>query len=116
VLARLAVRLGEGAAFAAEPVERYRPEGAYRPVPFQAPSRRSAAARPALPIVAGPARAAGGGARATAGPEWPGADAASRPTRLLAAPAPVVAEGEGGRLTALRAGGRSRAVLAMEGP
>ena len=46
VLARLAVRLGDGALFAAEPVERYRPEGAYRPVPFRpAPPRRAARAR-----------------------------------------------------------------------
>jgi protein ImuB len=30
--------------------------------------------------------------------------------------APIVAEGEGGRLTALRIDGRARAVLAMEGP
>lgn len=41
---------------------------------------------------------------------------AFRPTRLLAAPEQVVAEGEGGRLTALRVGGRDRAVLALEGP
>jgi protein ImuB len=90
VLARLAVRLGDGALFAAEPVERYRPELAYRPVPFR-PDR----------------------ARAR-----PGADAepAPRPTRLLASPSPVVAEGEGGRLTALRIAGRARAVLALEGP
>jgi protein ImuB len=39
-----------------------------------------------------------------------------RPTRLLAVPAPVVAEGEGGRVTALRVGGKARAVLAMDGP
>ena len=44
------------------------------------------------------------------------ADAPPRPTRLLAAPAPVVAEGEGGRLTALRVDGRARPVLAFEGP
>jgi protein ImuB len=90
VLSRLAVRLGEGALFAAEPVERYRPEAAYRPVPF----------RPAT------------GARRAA-------DAAAttcRPTRLLASPTPVVAEGEGGRVTALRVDGLARAVLAMDGP
>lgn len=91
VLARLAVRLGDGALFAAEPVERYRPEGAYRSVPFR-PDRvqRPAGAEPAA--------------------------TAPRPTRLLATPAPVVAEGEGGRLTALRVEGRARAVLATEGP
>jgi protein ImuB len=90
VLARLAVRLGDGALFAAEPVDRHRPEGAYRAVPFRAGGRRGRAVEedPAPP----------------------------RPTRLLAAPAPVVAEGEGGRLTALRVDGRARPVLALEGP
>jgi protein ImuB len=92
VLARLAVRLGDGALFAAEPVDRYRPEGAYRPVPFRPPR-----------------------ARVRAG-EVGGTVAPPRPTRLLAEPAPIVAEGEGGRLTALRVGGRARAVLAWDGP
>jgi protein ImuB len=91
VLARLAARLGEGALFAAEPVARYRPEGAYRPIPF----------------------APAGGRRG----EGPSADTpAPRPVRLLAVPAPIVAEGEGGRLTALRVEGRARAVLGMAGP
>ena len=31
-------------------------------------------------------------------------------------PAPILAEGEGGRVTALRVEGRARAVIAMEGP
>ncbi len=88
VLARIGVRLGDGAAFAAEPVERHRPEAAYRAVPF----------------------------RPKAGRRSGSYDGPSRPTRLLAAPSPVVAEGEGGRLTALRIDGRARAVLAMEGP
>lgn len=90
VLARLAVRLGDGAMFSAEPVERYRPEQAYRPVPFR-PGR------------APPRNGASG-------------EAPPRPTRLLSEPWPVVAEGEGGRLTALRVGGRARAVLALSGP
>jgi protein ImuB len=95
VLARLAVRLGERSLFAAEPVERYRPERAYRPVPFH-PSR---------------------GARSTpAAPAESPAESPHRPTRLLPAPEQVVAEGEGGRLTALRVGGRDRAVLGYEGP
>ncbi len=94
VLARLAVRLGDAALFAAEPVDRHRPEGAYRPVPFRSGGRRRRTSAPA----------------AVDAPEPP------RPTRLLAAPAPVVAEGEGGRLTALRVDGRPRAVLAFEGP
>jgi protein ImuB len=92
VLARLALRLGDEALFAAEPVERYRPEGAYRTVPFRAGPRRS------------PAPAAV--------PE----EATHRPTRLLPRPEQVVAEGEGGRLTALRVGGKDRAVLSAEGP
>jgi protein ImuB len=98
VLARLAVRLGDGALFAAEPVERYRPEGAYRAVPFRPEPRR---ARPAPPAAA-----------TACEPEAP----PPRPTRLLGAPELVVAEGEGGRLTALRVGGRDRAVLSYEGP
>jgi protein ImuB len=97
VLARLAVRLGEGALFAAEPVARYRPERAYQAVPFAAspaggrPARRA----PAVEV-----------------PE----EAAHRPTRLLPTPELVVAEGEGGRLTAVRVGGQDRAVLALSGP
>jgi protein ImuB len=39
-----------------------------------------------------------------------------RPTRLLAKPQHVVAEGEGGRLTALHVEGRARAVLDLHGP
>ena len=31
-------------------------------------------------------------------------------------PAPIVGEGEGGRVTALRVDGRSRAVIAIDGP
>lgn len=95
VLARLAVKLGDGALFAAEPVERYRPESAYRAVPFQS----------------GP-RYAPGSASGPAGLE----EAGQRPTRLLPEPELVVAEGEGGRLTALRVGGQDRAVLAFHGP
>jgi protein ImuB len=91
VLARLAVRLGDGALFAAEPAERYQPEGAYRAVPFRPKASRARAAAP-------------------------GAEASRRPTRLLSAPTAVVAEGEGGRVTALRVDGRARPVLAMEGP
>jgi protein ImuB len=98
VLARLAVRLGEDALFAAEPVDRHRPERAYRAVPFGGPGGRR------------PARV-----RAGARPA-PEAGVEQRPTRLLPAPELVVAVGEGGRLTALRVGGRERAVLAFEGP
>jgi protein ImuB len=73
-------------------VDRYRPEGAYRAVPFRPPRA------PGRPGAVG------------------GAVAPPRPTRLLAEPASIVAEGEGGRLTALRVGGRARAVLSWEGP
>ena len=39
--------------------------------------------------------------------------AALRPTRLLAHPEPLLALGEGGRLTAVRAGGRTLRVLEL---
>jgi protein ImuB len=120
VLARLAVRLGDGAMFAAEPVDRYRPEGAYRAVPFRTGPRRrrSGAAKPAQSSLAGvPASDREAPPAAAACPAASSAaEEGARPTRLLAVPAPVVAEGEGGRLTALRVDGRARAVLAMEGP
>jgi protein ImuB len=118
VLARLAVRLGDGALFAAEPVERYRPEGAYRAVPFRTGARRRRSGAPrapqgALALAIGEADAAPADGVAAS---RSAAEEGARPTRLLAVPAPVVAEGEGGRLTALRVDGRARAVLAMEGP
>jgi protein ImuB len=96
VLARLAARLGDGALFAAEPVECYRPEGAYRAVPFR-PERPGRGERRDREDAAGP-------------------PAAPRPTRLLGTPAAVLAETEGGRLKTLRLEGRARAVLAMDGP
>jgi protein ImuB len=92
-LARLSARLGEEAVFAAEAADRHRPEAAYRTAPF----------------------GAGTGVEGEAGREGAEADGA-RPTRLLRAPRPVVAEGEGGRLTALRLDGRAHAVLALAGP
>ncbi len=101
VLARLGARLGDGALFAAEPVERYRPEGAYRPVPFHPDAARAGGRRGAAGVGPFPDTGGAGG---------------TRPTRLLAAPEQVVAQGEGGRLTALRVGGRDRRVLAFEGP
>ncbi|WP_242339090.1 MULTISPECIES: DNA polymerase Y family protein [Anaeromyxobacter] len=102
VLARLGVRLGEGAIFAAEPVERYRPEAAYRAVPFRPAVARASALRSL-----GGSPGAGALAPSAAEP---------RPTRLVDPPTPIQAEGEGGRVTALRVEGRARAVLAMEGP
>jgi protein ImuB len=94
VLARLAGRLGDDACFAAVPVERHRPEAAYRPIPF--PQGRRA------------------GARSEGGEETP--LGRFRPTRLLPEPRPVVAQGEGGRITAIRVEGRAHAVESMEGP
>jgi len=93
VLARLAARLGADGAFAAEPVDRHRPEAAYRAAPFRASPRRTG----------------GGGGEEDAPPP-------PRPTRLLAAPLPLVAEGEGGRLTAVRLEGRAFPVAALSPP
>lgn len=39
-----------------------------------------------------------------------------RPTRLVDPPRPVVALGEGGRITSLRVDGKALAVLAISGP
>ena len=114
VLSRLAARLGEAALFAAEPADRHRPEAAYRPVPFRpSPSGRGHSDSAET--------ARGEGARTptptpTSTPTpTPGSDGI-RPTRLLSPPRPVVAEGEGGRLTALRVDGRAFAVVALAGP
>jgi protein ImuB len=115
VLTRLAVRLGDGAVFAAEPVERYRPEAAYRAVPFRPAGRRGPADRGGAGSAARRARAAAGEETTRSAPATAASDA-PRPTRLLATPELVVAEGEGGRLTALRVGGRDRSVLAFQGP
>lgn len=146
VLARLAGRLGEEALFAAEPVERHRPEAAYRPIPFRRERRGQGAApaarrRGVAPEVGdggaerggeagageGEGSAGTGGWGAAVGAALPGCDAVAapdalpplgrfRPTRLLAEPRPLIAQGEGGRLTALRVDGRAHAVEAMEGP
>jgi len=121
VLARLATRLGDEALFAAEPVDRYRPEGAYRPVPFRPHGEGRKDAGGASPGKPAPGRPAPGNkvrgfvpGAPPAGPD--GAVEGQRPTRLLAEPVPVVAEGEGGRLTALRVEGTDRAVLDVSGP
>ena len=92
-LSRLAARLGEGSLLAAESADRHRPEAAYRVAPF----RHEGAGR-------------GNGRMTGTGPH-PG-----RPTRLLDPPRPVVALGEGGRLTSLRVEGAVRAVLSLSGP
>ena len=103
VLARLAGRLGDGALFAAEQVERHRPEAAYRPIPFRRERREG---RPK----------GGDAAPLLDGPDAPPALGRFRPTRLLAVPRAIIAEGEGGRITALRVDGRAHTVDAMEGP
>jgi protein ImuB len=94
VLARLTARLGEGNVFAAEPVERHRPEVAVRRRSFRRERAR--------------------GERR--GDLAAGEEAPPRPTRLLPAPLPAVAEGEGGRVTALRVDGRAHRVLSMSPP
>ncbi len=136
VLARLAARLGEGAAFAAAPADRHRPEAAYRTGPFagkegrkgkrtvpRAPGARGAA--PAPPLRRGRGRAASttslageGAARLPPGeePASPPAAELPRPTRLLASPVALVALGEGGRLAAVRCQGRTHRVLALSPP
>ena len=111
VLARLGGRLGDGAVLAAEPVDRHRPEAAWRTGPFRPPRGG-----------AGGGWGDGAGRGAEARPQGeltllaaePVAD--PRPTRLLAEPLPVVATGEGGRVSALRLEGRGHAVLSFEGP
>ncbi len=100
-LSRLTARLGERSLFAAEAADRHRPEAAYRAAPF----RRG-----------GAGRRAGTGRNAGAGPPESPEPPPGRPTRLLDPPRPVVALGEGGRLTELRIDGTARAVLSLAGP
>ncbi len=116
VLARIAARLGDGAFFAAEAVDRYRPEAAYREAPFggRADARRVTEAGKGRR----PRRRAS--AAATCPRTEPGASGEAappltdaRPTRLLPKPQPIVALGEGGRLTAVRVAGRTLRVVAL---
>jgi protein ImuB len=140
VLTRLAGRLGDGAIFAAEPVDRHRPEAAWRAAPFRPKTLGCAGAGPPTSILANLAASRAGslskGERKRGAPRTRGAASAAaadaalrlepafadpdpgryRPTRLLPAPAPVVAEGEGGRITSLRFGNREHAVVALDGP
>jgi protein ImuB len=106
VLARLAARLGDRALFAAEPLERHRPEAAYRATSFGRKGGKRRGRR---------AAAATGTADGTDPASPPSADLA-RPTRLLPAPVPLVALGEGGRLAAVRFQGRTHRVLALSRP
>jgi len=114
VLSRLAARLGEGALFAAEPADRHRPEAAYRPAPFREDAARVGAGKEGVVASRGARR--NGAANGGAAPGLDAAPLAVRPTRLLEPPHPVVAEGEGGRLTALRVDGSAHGVLALAGP
>lgn len=105
VLARLSARLGEGALFAAAPADRHRPEAAYVPTAFAGDEEPRGAPR----------------AREEAAPYGPapppGASTATvRPSRLFPEPRPLVAEGEGGRVTAMRLDGRAYPVLLLVGP
>ena len=54
-----------------------------------------------------------GGKRASTPAPTATANSPARPTRLLARPEPLLALGEGGRLTAVRAGGRTLRVLEL---
>lgn len=98
VLTRLAARLGDEALFAARPVDRHRPEAAYAPAAFAGRRREREGRRAAIP---------------TSAEGVPPPSALSRPTRLLARPEPLLALGEGGRLAAVRAFGRTLRVLAL---
>ena len=109
VLARLAARLGDGALFSAAPVDRYRPEVAYAAGAFTRQRHRRRVDR----------RTKRGGAGQSSGSAAPSAAASPasgelvRPTRLLARPLPLLALGEGGRVTAIRAGAQTFRVLAF---
>jgi protein ImuB len=129
VLARLAARLGDEAVFAAEPADRYRPESAYGVRPFLDPGSSVAARSPATCSGAGlddaggrrgrkakpGRRGARSGHRDASASDVPDTEssAPARPTRLLPRPEPLVALGEGGRLAAVRLGGRTLRVLAL---
>jgi protein ImuB len=115
VLARLAARLGDGAFFAAEPADRHRPEAAYRTAPFRAGKGSAEAERRAQAQEPAPERRRPRTA-SWAEPSSPPREALARPTRLLTAPLPLVALGEGGRLAAVRAAGRTHRVQELSPP
>jgi protein ImuB len=108
VLTRLAARLGDGALFAAQLMDRHRPEAAYQAGAFAGGRRRSAKAGKGRR-----GRGEGGRPGDEAMEAAPPISALVRPTRLLPRPQPLVALGEGGRLTALRVGTRTLRVLAL---
>lgn len=119
VLARLAARLGDGAAFSAEPVERHRPEAAYRSAPFLGGRRsgeRAGSGQPALAQPEDPSRKRRPRTADWAAPASPPRSALERPTRLLAEPIPLVALGEGGRIAAVRFLGGLHRVLSFSPP
>jgi len=119
VLARLGGRLGEGAVLAAEPVDRHRPEAAWRTAPFRPPRGGAGGgwAEGAGTVAAGTDGTDGTESRrARPSPRQASFADHARPTRLLATPLQVVVTGEGGRVSALRLEGRGHAVLSFEGP
>ncbi len=101
-LSRLSARLGERSLFAAEAADRHRPEMAYRATPFRSGAPPATAMR----------HPASGAKPLPPAPDPP----PGRPTRLLDPPRPVVATGEGGRISTLRIDGVPRAVLSLVGP
>ncbi|OFX19693.1 MAG: hypothetical protein A2V77_07120 [Anaeromyxobacter sp. RBG_16_69_14] len=131
VLVRLAARLGDGALFAAEPVNRHRPESAYQAGAFAVKKDRrketgkgtGKGRRNRANGAEGPSNGVEAGSERLSSPAAsPPISALVRPTRLLPHPQPLVALGEGGRLTALRvdqpgqrvgAGGQTLRVLAL---
>ena len=115
VLARLSARLGREALFAAASVDRHRPEAAYEPLAFAGKRREGErTGRARRRRAGGPGRSLPAAAASDASP--PPLGDLVRPTRLLARPEPLVALGEGGRLTDLRFGGRTVRVLALSPP
>jgi protein ImuB len=125
VLSRLAARLGDRALFAAEPQERHRPEAAYAPGPFRGGRNgkgRKAPTPTSDPWTDHPERREARRAersRRTPDDEDPASPPLAglvRPTRLLPAPLPLVALGEGGRIAAVRCRGRIHRVLSLSRP
>jgi protein ImuB len=110
-LSRLAARLGDGALCTAEPLERHRPEAAYRTAAF---SGRSRGGLPAAAPREKPRRRSR--TADVAGPASPPLAELCRPTRLLPVPLPLVALGEGGRIAAVRCQGRTCRVLTFSPP
>jgi len=115
VLTRLAARLGNEALFAARPVDCHRPEAAYAAAAFAAgkPEEEGRRSRGRDTAATATATVSSTSNAATSTEGVPPPSVLSRPTRLLARPEPLLALGEGGRLAAVRAFGRTLRVLAL---